>query len=60
MCIRDRVSLDELLDNNLVSKTPINSSGFKINVPAFHFNECICWGATAMIITELKDIINES
>jgi 8-oxo-dGTP pyrophosphatase MutT (NUDIX family) len=55
-----KVSLDELLDNNLVSKTPINSSGFKINVPAFHFNECICWGATAMIITELKDIINES
>ena len=55
-----KVSLDELLDNNLVSKTPLNSSGFKINVPAFHFNECICWGATAMIITELKDIINES
>ena len=55
-----KISLDELIDNNLVLNTPINKSGFKINVPAYHFNECICWGATAMIITELKDIINES
>ena len=55
-----KISLDELIDNSLVLNTPINKSGFKINVPAYHFNECICWGATAMIITELKDIINES
>lgn len=55
-----KIGLDELIDNNLVFNTPINKSGFKINVPAYHFNECICWGATAMIITELKDIINES
>jgi len=55
-----KISLDELIDNNLVLKSPINKSGFKINVPAYHFNKCICWGATAMIITELKDIINES
>ena len=55
-----KISLDELIDNNLVSNTPINKSGFEINVPAYNFNECICWGATAMIITELKDIISES
>tara|TARA_B100001248_G_C27323536_1_gene427923 strand:- start:284 stop:925 length:642 start_codon:yes stop_codon:yes gene_type:complete len=55
-----KISLDELIDNNLISNTPINKSGFKINVPAYNFNECICWGATAMIITELKDIISES
>ena len=55
-----KISLDELIDNNLVSNTPINKSGFKINVPAYNFNECICWGATAMIITELKDIISRS
>ena len=55
-----KISLDELIDNNLVLNTPINKSGFKINVPAYNFNECICWGATAMIITELKDIISES
>tara|TARA_E500000178_G_C16962671_1_gene726819 strand:- start:264 stop:905 length:642 start_codon:yes stop_codon:yes gene_type:complete len=55
-----KIGLDELIDNNLVSNTPINKSGFKINVPAYNFNECICWGATAMIITELKDIISES
>jgi len=55
-----KISLDELIDHNVVSNTPINKSGFKINVPAYHFEKCICWGATAMIITELKDIINES
>ena len=55
-----KISLDELIDNNLISNTPINKSGFKINVPAYNFNECICWGATAMIITELKDIISRS
>ena len=55
-----KIGLDELIDNNLVSNTPINKSGFEINVPAYNFNECICWGATAMIITELKDIISES
>ena len=55
-----KIGLDELIDNNLVSNTPINKSGFKINVPSYNFNECICWGATAMIITELKDIISES
>ena len=55
-----KISLDELIDNNVVSNTPINKSGFKINVPAYHFEKCICWGATAIIITELKDIINKS
>ncbi len=54
-----RISFDELTNNNLVTHTPIIKSGIKINVPAYHFNECICWGATAMILTELKDIIKE-
>ena len=54
-----KISFDELTDDNLVSHTPISKSGMKINVPAFHFNECICWGATAMILTELKDLIKE-
>ena len=52
-----KISFDELSDDNLVSHTPISKSGMKINVPAYHFNECICWGATAMILTELKDLI---
>jgi 8-oxo-dGTP pyrophosphatase MutT (NUDIX family) len=55
-----KISLYELIDHNVVSNTTINKSGFKINVPAYHFEKCICWGATAMIITELKDIINKS
>jgi len=55
-----KISLDGLIDNNLVLNSPINKSGFKINVPAYHFNEFFCWVSTAMIITELKDIINES
>ena len=28
-----KISLDELIDNSLVLNTPINKSGFKINVP---------------------------
>jgi len=54
-----KISFDELTDDNLVSHTPISKSGIKIDVPAYHFNECICWGATAMILTELKDLIKE-
>ena len=53
------ISFNELINNDLVSHTPIYKSGMKINVPAYHFNECICWGATAMILTELKDLLNE-
>ena len=51
------ISINELLAEEIVSKTPISKAGMNIDVPAFHFSGCVCWGATAMIISELKDIL---
>ena len=51
------ININELLSEETVSKTPISKAGMNINVPAFHFSGCVCWGATAMIISELKDIL---
>ncbi|MDA7685648.1 CoA pyrophosphatase [Candidatus Marinimicrobia bacterium] len=51
------VSINELLSEEVLSITPISKEGMNINVPAYHFLNCVCWGATAMIISELKDIL---
>jgi len=53
------VNLDELKDKNLLSTKPIKIKGVSIEVPSFKFNSCTSWGATAMILSELKDILNE-
>jgi len=29
------------------------------NAPAFQFKDCLVWGATAMILSELKEILRE-
>ena len=51
------ISIKELLKEETYSTTPISKAGMDINVPAFHFSDCVCWGATAMIISELKNIL---
>ena len=51
------ISINELLAEEIISKTPISKAGMNVDVPAFHFSGCVCWGATAMIISELKDIL---
>jgi 8-oxo-dGTP pyrophosphatase MutT (NUDIX family) len=51
------ISTNELLKEDILSTTRISKAGMNINVPAFHFSSCVCWGATAMIISELKDIL---
>ena len=51
------ISTNELLKEGILSTTRISKAGMNINVPAFHFSSCICWGVTAMIISELKDIL---
>ena len=53
------VNLDELKDKNLLSTKPIKIKGVSMEVPSFEFNSCTSWGATAMILSELKDILNE-
>ncbi len=51
------ISINELLAEEVLSTTKISKAGMTIDVPAFHFSSCVCWGATAMIISELKDIL---
>jgi 8-oxo-dGTP pyrophosphatase MutT (NUDIX family) len=41
------------------TNTDINTYTGKLNVPCFFFKEEIIWGATAMILTELFDVIKQ-
>jgi len=53
------VDLDELQDKNVLSTKPVNVKGLSIKVPSFKFDSCASWGATAMILSELKDTLAE-
>ena len=52
------VLLSHLLDKKSVISTSVPTS-YKVNieVPAFQLNEHIVWGATAMMLSELKDLL---
>jgi 8-oxo-dGTP pyrophosphatase MutT (NUDIX family) len=50
--------LDVFLDDSIVITTPMETSYRKnIMVPAFKIEDHIVWGATAMILSELKETI---
>lgn len=51
------INLDELQDNNTLSTKDVKIKGINIAVPSFKFDSCTSWGATAMILSELKDSI---
>lgn len=52
------VRLKNLLDDTIVVNTPVNASyRDNIMVPAFKIDNFIVWGATAMILSELKETI---
>ena len=52
------VRLIDLLDDTNISSTKIsNSYTNNIDVPCFKFNNYIVWGATAMILSEIKDFL---
>ncbi len=54
------VPLENLLNDNYVSSIVLDTSYMKqIEVPCFKFQEHIVWGATAMILSEIKDLIKE-
>ena len=53
------VDLDELQDKNVLSNKSVNVKGLSIKVPSFKFDSCTSWGATAMILSELKDTLAE-
>lgn len=54
------VSLEQLLDENRISEKQIKlSSGIEILTPYFSLKGNVVWGATAMILAELKTILYE-
>lgn len=54
------IRLDDLLDekNRQMKKMKL-SLGFSLKVPSYYINDNIIWGATAMILSELKEIVSE-
>lgn len=51
--------IHDLLDNRLISNVKISTSyANEIEVPAFVISKHIVWGATAMILSEIKQTIN--
>lgn len=51
-------SLDEILDDNNLSMEAVTASySTNIVVPVFKLQKTIIWGATAMMLQELKDVL---
>ncbi|MDO5970483.1 CoA pyrophosphatase [Flavivirga aquimarina] len=55
------IDLEHFLDDNiLITKEVSTSYGKEVEVPAFKLNEHVVWGATAMILSEIKDLLKLS
>ncbi|GAA0742910.1 CoA pyrophosphatase [Gaetbulibacter jejuensis] len=54
------VELSHFLDDSTMIKTSVPTS-YKVNVevPAYKLNNHIVWGATAMMLSELKDLLKQ-
>ena len=48
---------DFLNEDNVVTKTVTTSKNIKVEVPAYNLNNHLVWGATAMMLSELKDLL---
>jgi 8-oxo-dGTP pyrophosphatase MutT (NUDIX family) len=46
-------------DENVVAKTVSTSYNQDVVVPAFNLNGHVVWGATAMMLSEIKDLLKE-
>ncbi|WP_075342925.1 NUDIX hydrolase [Tenacibaculum agarivorans] len=54
------VTVKDLINDDFISSVKMNTSYMKeIEVPCFTFNNQIVWGATAMILSEIKDLIKD-
>ncbi len=54
------VPLQHLLDESVVSKKTVSTSySVDVEVPAFKLNEHVVWGATAMMLSEIKDMLKQ-
>lgn len=55
------ISLSELLDEQSVSCENLSTSYMQnIDVPCFKLNNYTVWGATAMMLSEIKDLLKQS
>ena len=55
------VKLADLLKDSSVGSQNLTTSYMKnIDVPCFNFNNTTVWGATAMMLSEIKDLIKEN
>lgn len=54
------VSLQHILDDTTVVIEKVNTSySIEVDVPAFNLNGHIVWGATAMMLSEIKDMLKQ-
>ena len=51
--------LDFLDDESLVVKKVATSYSVEVEVPAFKLNDHVVWGATAMMLSEIKDLLKQ-
>ncbi len=53
-------SLEELLDDNILDETEVTTHGnIKLKTPYFKVQGFVLWGATAMILSEVKELLKE-
>lgn len=52
--------IDDLFNDNNILMTNVSAVDNVIEAPAFNLNKNIVWGATAMILSELKDIMKHN
>ena len=54
------VSLPHFLNDAVVGSTLVQTSyNIEVEVPAFNLNEHIVWGATAMMLSEIKELLKQ-
>lgn len=54
------VDAEDLLSDRHISSIPLDLGGYKATVPVFRFNGHDVWGATAMMISELRQLLLQS
>ncbi|TGV04483.1 NUDIX hydrolase [Flavivirga rizhaonensis] len=54
------IDLQHFLDDSvLINKQVSTSYSVEVEVPAFKLNEHVVWGATAMMLSEIKDLLKQ-
>lgn len=54
------VDLQHFLDDkSIITKTVSASYSKNVEVPAFHLSNHVVWGATAMMLSEIKDMLKQ-